>query len=140
MRPKLVVLTDLLPNQVASMAGSALAGRLLAPSAGNIRVERYMQTVFAVSAVALFVPVIFNRTQALEADSLNADAPGDCRAQRLVLSILEFSGNHEILCQRCITVKLCSHSKHFWEWRQKGALRVCSSPSADPSRSHCVGG
>ena len=90
MRPKLVVLTDLLPDQVASMAGSALAGRLLAPSAGNIRVERYMQTVFAVSAVALFVPVIFNRTQALEADSLNADAPGDCRAQRLVLSISEF--------------------------------------------------
>lgn len=80
MRPKLVVLTDLLPDQVASMAGSALAGRLLAPSAGNIRVERYMQTVFAVSAVALFVPVIFNRTQAPETDSLNADAPGDCRA------------------------------------------------------------
>ncbi|BDA45879.1 Molybdate-anion transporter [Coccomyxa sp. Obi] len=61
---------------VASMAGSALAGRLLAPSPGNIRVERYMQTVFAVSAIALFVPVIFNRTKAAETDSLNADAPG----------------------------------------------------------------
>ena len=59
------------------MAGSALAGRLLAPSL-NIRVERYMQAVFAVSAVALFVPVIFNRTQATEeADSLKADAPGE---------------------------------------------------------------
>lgn len=59
------------------MAGSALAGRLLAPSAGNVRVERYMQAVFAVSAVALFVPVIFNRTQTTEADSLKADAPGE---------------------------------------------------------------
>ncbi len=59
------------------MAGSALAGRLLAPSL-NIRVERYMQAVFAVSAVALFVPVIFNRTQTTEeADSLKADAPGE---------------------------------------------------------------
>lgn len=58
------------------MAGSALAGRLLAPSL-NIRVERYMQAVFAASALALFVPVIFNRTKAVnEADSLKADAPG----------------------------------------------------------------
>ena len=64
------------------MAGSALAGRLLAPSL-NIRVERYMQAVFAVSALALFVPVIFNRTKAVdEADSLKADAPGeDCHRQ-----------------------------------------------------------
>ena len=62
--------------QVASMAGSALAGRLLAPSL-NIRVERYMQAVFAASALALFVPVIFNRTKALDdKDSLKADAPG----------------------------------------------------------------
>ena len=59
------------------MAGSALAGRLLAPAL-NVRVERYMQAVFAVSAVALFVPVIFNRTKATgEADSLKADAPGE---------------------------------------------------------------
>lgn len=59
------------------MAGSALAGRLLAPAL-NIRVERYMQAVFAVSAVALFVPVIFNRTQSTgENDSLKANAPGE---------------------------------------------------------------
>lgn len=59
------------------MAGSALAGRLLAPAL-NVRVERYMQAVFAVSAVALFVPVIFNRTKAPdETDSLKADAPGE---------------------------------------------------------------
>ena len=59
------------------MAGSALAGRLLAPAL-NIRVERYMQAVFAVSAVALFVPVIFNRTKAPDdTDSLKADAPGE---------------------------------------------------------------
>ena len=59
------------------MAGSALAGRLLAPAL-NVRVERYMQAVFAVSAMALFVPVVFNRTKATEeADSLKADAPGE---------------------------------------------------------------
>ena len=59
------------------MAGSALAGRLLAPAL-NVRVERYMQAVFAVSAAALFVPVIFNRTRAVEeTDSLKAGAPGD---------------------------------------------------------------
>ncbi len=63
--------------QVASMAGSALAGRLLAPAL-NVRVERYMQAVFAVSAVALFVPVIFNRTKAPdETDSMKVDAPGE---------------------------------------------------------------
>ena len=68
------------------MAGSALAGRLLAPSL-NIRVERYMQAVFAVSALALFVPVIFNRTQvADDADSLKGDAPGgDHRCQHACL-------------------------------------------------------
>ena len=68
------------------MAGSALAGRLLAPSL-NIRVERYMQAVFAVSALALFVPVIFNRTKAVdEADSLKADAPGEhCHCQHACL-------------------------------------------------------
>ena len=59
------------------MAGSALAGRLLAPTL-NIRVERYMQAVFAVSAAALFVPVIFNRTRAVEeTDSMKAGAPGN---------------------------------------------------------------
>lgn len=70
------------------MAGSALAGRLLAPQLQHIRVERYMQAVFAVSAIALFIPVIFNRSRVEEADSLNAEAPG-ARFQ-YALSLLKF--------------------------------------------------
>ncbi|CAL5220451.1 g2470 [Coccomyxa viridis] len=78
---------------VASMAGSALAGRLLAPAL-NVRVERYMQAVFAVSAVALFVPVIFNRTKAPDdTDSLKADAPGisfEGQIQLVAFCVFEF--------------------------------------------------
>lgn len=60
---------------VASMAGSALAGRLLASSSGY-KPERYMQTVFAVSAVTLFVPVMFHMHRTSEQSSLDPDAPG----------------------------------------------------------------
>lgn len=35
-----------------------------------------MQIVFAVSAAAVFVPVLYHRTTAEETDSLNKDAPG----------------------------------------------------------------
>lgn len=35
-----------------------------------------MQLVFAVSAVALFIPVVYHRTRNEETDSLNKDAPG----------------------------------------------------------------
>ena len=35
-----------------------------------------MQLVFMVSAVALFVPVLYHRTRNEETDSLNKDAPG----------------------------------------------------------------
>jgi hypothetical protein len=35
-----------------------------------------MQAVFALSAVAMFVPVIFHTTSVKETDSLNPDAPG----------------------------------------------------------------
>lgn len=35
-----------------------------------------MQGVFALSAVAMFVPVIFHTTRVKEQDSLNRDAPG----------------------------------------------------------------
>ena len=43
------------------------------------RVERYMQGVFALSAAAMFVPVIFHTTRVTETDSLNKDAPGMTR-------------------------------------------------------------
>jgi MFS transporter, MFS domain-containing protein family, molybdate-anion transporter len=46
---------------VCSMAGSALAGRLLAQGS-KAKVERYMQVVFAASAACLFVPVVYHRT------------------------------------------------------------------------------
>lgn len=46
---------------VSSMAGSALAGSLLS-STSKIRVERYMQAVFGLSAISLFVPVFFHTT------------------------------------------------------------------------------
>ena len=35
-----------------------------------------MQAVFALSAAAMFVPVIFHTTRVKETDSLNRDAPG----------------------------------------------------------------
>ncbi|KAK9826741.1 hypothetical protein WJX81_003787 [Elliptochloris bilobata] len=59
---------------VASMAGSALAGRLLANPA-QYRVERYMQGVFALAAAALFVPVIFHTSNVAEALANDA-SPG----------------------------------------------------------------
>ncbi|KAK9829693.1 hypothetical protein WJX72_007390 [[Myrmecia] bisecta] len=77
---------------VASMAGSALAGRLLATSS-RVRPEKYMQTVFAISAVSLFVPVIFHRTTADEYDSLSPDAPGitwEGKLQLMAFCVFEF--------------------------------------------------
>lgn len=41
---------------LSSMLGSSLASRLLARS--SLKVESYMQIVFAVSAVCLFIPVL----------------------------------------------------------------------------------
>lgn len=53
---------------VACMAGSAVAGRLLAPNSGY-KVERYMQTVFIVAALTMFVPVVFHMDSVTEDDS-----------------------------------------------------------------------
>lgn len=47
---------------VASMAGSALAGKLLAQG-HHCKVEKYMQLVFVVSAACLFVPVLYHREE-----------------------------------------------------------------------------
>jgi MFS family permease len=58
----------------SSMVGSAIAGRILGSS--KYKPEKYMQVVFAVSAAALFVPVLYHRTRNEETDSLNKDAPG----------------------------------------------------------------
>ncbi|KAL3149800.1 hypothetical protein ABBQ38_013625 [Trebouxia sp. C0009 RCD-2024] len=60
---------------VSSMAGSALAGRLLAHASGY-KPERYMQTVFAVSAATLTVPVAFHLQRSSETSSLDPNAPG----------------------------------------------------------------
>ena len=51
----------------------------LASCCNRWRVERYMQGVFALSAAAMFVPVIFHTTRVSETDSLNKDAPGMTR-------------------------------------------------------------
>ena len=45
----------------------------------RIRVERFMQGVFLLSAAAMFIPVIFHTATVKESDSLNRDAPGDFR-------------------------------------------------------------
>eukprot|EP00891_Asterochloris_glomerata_P001066 jgi/Astpho2/1066/e_gw1.00017.7.1_t len=60
---------------VCSMAGSALAGRLLAQGSKH-NPERYMQLVFAVSSVTMLVPVLFHLSQSKERDSLDPNAPG----------------------------------------------------------------
>lgn len=106
------------------MAGSALAGRLLAPSVGYIPVERYMQIVFAASAVALFVPVIFNRTYVPESNSLNIDAPGYCSNTLLHCSKQAMCCHASIRClshrgscsrERSVTVQYLAskNKKHF---------------------------
>ena len=59
------------------MAGSALAGRLLANTA-RYRVERYMQAVFALAAAALFVPVLFHTSNV--AETLADDASPGARS------------------------------------------------------------
>ena len=46
---------------VASMVGSAIAGRLLSNS--KFKVEKYMQLVFAGAAACLFVPVMYHRLE-----------------------------------------------------------------------------
>ncbi|GAB4815724.1 hypothetical protein N2152v2_002770 [Parachlorella kessleri] len=46
---------------VSSMVGSAIAGRLLAGNS-KFKVERYMQVVFGLSSLLLFVPVLYHRT------------------------------------------------------------------------------
>ncbi|KAL4419074.1 hypothetical protein ABPG77_002215 [Micractinium sp. CCAP 211/92] len=46
---------------VSSMVGSAIAGRLLG-GGSKWKVERYMQAVFALSAVMLFVPVLYHQS------------------------------------------------------------------------------
>ena len=44
---------------VSSMVGSAMAGRLLSGNS-KVKVERYMQAVFAIGAVCLSFPVLFH--------------------------------------------------------------------------------
>ena len=46
----------------------------------RLRVERFMQAVFLLSAAAMFVPVIFHTATVKESDSLNRDAPGKLSA------------------------------------------------------------
>ena len=50
----------------------------------RVRVERYMQAVFAVAAAALFVPVVFHTSAAapavFEADATHCARPGGAAA------------------------------------------------------------
>lgn len=76
---------------VSSMAGSALAGRLLAQGSGH-KPERYMQTVFGVSAVTLLVPVAYHLQRTSEASSLDPNAPGitfEGKVQLLAFCVFE---------------------------------------------------
>lgn len=49
---------------VSSMVGSAIAGKLLGNS--KFKVEKYMQVVFGLSAVMLFVPVLYHQSTVTE--------------------------------------------------------------------------
>ena len=42
----------------------------------RIRTEKYMQAVFAIAAVTLFVPVLYHRQRNEEVSGLDANAPG----------------------------------------------------------------
>jgi MFS transporter, MFS domain-containing protein family, molybdate-anion transporter len=62
---------------VASMVGSAIAGRLLSNNS-KFKVERYMQVVFGLAACCLFVPVLYHHGEAGDDDSsLNGADPND---------------------------------------------------------------
>ncbi|KFM25691.1 Major facilitator superfamily domain-containing protein 5 [Auxenochlorella protothecoides] len=54
---------------VSSMVGSALAGKLM--SLTTIKVERYMQVVFAFAALCLTIPVVVPPAKASNSDSLS---------------------------------------------------------------------
>lgn len=56
---------------VASMVGSAIAGRLLSNS--KFKVERYMQLIFAGAAACLFVPVMYHRVPSSGVGALPED-------------------------------------------------------------------
>jgi MFS family permease len=75
---------------VSSMVGSAIAGRLL--SNKTFRTEKYMQAVFAVAAVTLFVPVIYHRQRSEDVSGLDQNAPGitfDGMVQLLAFCLFE---------------------------------------------------
>ena len=44
--------------------------------AGRFRTEKYMQVVFGIAAVTLFVPVIYHRQRSEDVSGLDKDAPG----------------------------------------------------------------
>lgn len=56
---------------VSSMVGSAIAGRLLSNNS-KIKVEKYMQVVFGLASLCLFVPVLYHGSD----DDESADAAG----------------------------------------------------------------
>lgn len=58
-----------------------------------------MQYVFGISAVALFVPVLYHRIANEESDSLNKDAPGACMPGSLTVSQAD-----------CKKVPCCEHA------------------------------
>ena len=45
-------------------------------SDGRFRTEKYMQAVFAIAAVTLFVPVIYHRQRSEDVSGLDQNAPG----------------------------------------------------------------
>lgn len=75
------------------MAGSALAGRLLANPA-HYRVERYMQAVFALAAAALFVPVLFHTSNVAEALADDASPGAHSRTAQLKAAHFRIARTH----------------------------------------------
>ncbi len=67
-----------LPDEQAGVgaAPQKLLGDSALAAARRFKPEKYMQLVFAVSAAALFIPVLYHRTRNEETDSLNKDSPG----------------------------------------------------------------
>lgn len=76
---------------VSSMAGSALAGRLLASK--TLKPERYMQAVFGLAAAALAVPALFHTRRdagpPLTAAQLAAGVGADGRIQLVAFCVFE---------------------------------------------------
>lgn len=73
---------------VASMAGSALAGRLLSQGS-HIKVERYMQIVFLISAICFIVPVVYRQDANVGLNAADQSLSWEGKMQLVAFCIFE---------------------------------------------------